>query len=188
MTRKPREPKATAPAEPVAEPPKLGRPSEYSEDVVSAILARMMKGESLRQICRDEEMPTRSTIYEWLAKEEYQSFSDRYARAREIQADEAFDEMAEIADDGSNDWMEIVGKEGDTVGWRINGEAVQRSKLRLDERKWRLAKMLPKKYGDKTTLVGGDPETDDPIQIDDSRDMARKIAVLLTGALSAQSE
>jgi hypothetical protein len=36
----------------------------------------------------------------------------------------------------------------------LNGEHVQRSRLRLDARKWALSKMAPKKYGDKLELGG----------------------------------
>jgi hypothetical protein len=37
----------------------------------------------------------------------------------------------------------------DAVGYELNGEHVQRSRLRIDTRKWHLSKMLPKVYGDK---------------------------------------
>lgn len=53
------------------------------------------------------------------------------------------DEIIEIADDGSNDWMEREGKAAP------NGEMVNRSRLRVDTRKWLMSKMAPKKYGDK---------------------------------------
>jgi hypothetical protein len=64
------------------------------------------------------------------------------------------EEILDIADDGSNDWMEKLDKDGKSVGWAVNGEAVQRSKLRVDARKWIASKLKPKKYGDKldTTL------------------------------------
>lgn len=186
MARKPAK-KAEA-AVLIEQPPKPGRPSTYSEEVVTAILARLMTGQSLRQICRDEQMPERSTVYEWLAKDEHKSFADRYARAREIQADETFEEMAEIADDGSNDWMELKNADGENIGWKMNGESVQRSKIRLDERKWRLSKMLPKRYGEKVeTTIKGD--ADAPLEVED-RSVARQIAFLLANAVrpSAQPE
>ncbi len=178
MARKPREPKP-APVEPAAEPPKIGRPSIYSEDIATAILSRMMKGDSLRQICRDDDMPNRSTIYEWLANVEYKSFSDRYARAREVRADEIFDQMEEIADDGSNDWT--TRKSGDDEIEVVNHEHIQRSKLRIDTRKWQLAKMLPSRYGEKVeTTIKGDKDA--PLEVED-RSAARQIAFLLASAL-----
>jgi hypothetical protein len=38
-------------------------------------------------------------------------------------------------------------------GWGLNGEHIQRSRVRIDTRKWMLSKMLPKSYGDKTEVA-----------------------------------
>ena len=143
-----------------------GRPTKYTEELANDICRRIMSPESLRSVCRDEAMPARSTVHKWLAEND--SFSDRYARACSIRADEIHDEMFEIADDGSNDWMEIIGKDGESLGWKVNGEAVQRSKLRVDTRKWSLARMNPSKYGDKAALelTGKDGG---PIEVTDAR-------------------
>lgn len=59
------------------------------------------------------------------------------------------DEIKEISDDGSNDWMER--NDGENVAWVANGEHIQRSRLRVDTRKWHLSKALPKIYGDRHT-------------------------------------
>lgn len=93
-------------------------------------------------------MPARSTVQSWLAKHE--EFSDQYARACQIRQEELFDEIFEIADDGSNDWMDR--QVGDQTVEVVNQEAIQRSKLRIDTRKWALSKMNPKKYGEKLDL------------------------------------
>ena len=53
-------------------------------------------------------------------------------------------EIFDISDDGTN---ERNGK--DSEGFQLNGEAIQRSKLRVDTRKWALSKLVPKKYGDR---------------------------------------
>ena len=55
------------------------------------------------------------------------------------------DETLEISDDGTNDWMK------DNEGYKVNGEHVARSRLRVDTRKWLLSKALPKIFGDKLT-------------------------------------
>ena len=64
---------------------------------------------------------------------------------------------ADIADNGENDYMKRSGKDQEP-GYVVNGEAIQRSRLRVDARKWLLSKLAPKKYGDKieTTLQGPD--------------------------------
>lgn len=92
-------------------------------------------------------MPDKATVCRWLAK--HQSFRDQYARAREAQADALFDEMIDIADDGRNDWMEARDKDGANIGWKENGEALRRSQIRIDARKWMAGKLRPKAYGDK---------------------------------------
>ena len=75
---------------------------------------------------------------------------EQYTRARELQAETLFDELLDIADDASNDWMEI-NKDGDTR-YELNGEHTQRTKIRIDVRKWKISKMLPKKYGDRSQV------------------------------------
>jgi len=51
------------------------------------------------------------------------------------------DEMLDIADDSSNDWIPICGEDGAIQACRVNGEAVNRSRLRVDGRKWIAAKL-----------------------------------------------
>lgn len=126
----------------------IGRPSRYSVDLSSQICSLIMAGQSLREVCRREDMPSRSTVQSWLVKHE--EFSDQYARACQIRQEELFDEIFEIADDGSNDWMDR--QVGDKTVEVVNQEAIQRSKLRIDARKWVLSKMNPKKYGEKLDL------------------------------------
>lgn len=138
----------------------MSRPSKFSQDLADSICEIIANGESLRSICANEEMPARSTVFKWLS--ERPEFADQYARAREAQADAIFDDILDIADDGSNDWMERIGEEGRSIGWRENGEALRRSVLRVDARKWMAGKLKPKKYGDKLNLTG---DKDDPIHI-----------------------
>ena len=80
----------------------------------------------------------------------------QYARAREACAHSIAEEILEIADNGKNDWMEQNGRED--VGWVLNGEHVQRSKLRVDARKWLLSKIAPKSYGDKQAIEHSGPD------------------------------
>jgi len=97
-------------------------------------------------------MPDKATIFRWLRT--IPEFRDQYARAKEESADALTDEMLEIADDASNDWMERHQK-GNT-GWEVNGEHIQRSRVRIDTRKWLASKLKPKKYGDKLALGGAE--------------------------------
>ena len=45
--------------------------------------------------------------------------------------------------------MESHGQDGENRGYKINGEHVQRSRLRVDVRKWAASKLKPKKYSDR---------------------------------------
>lgn len=118
--------------------------------IKAAICERIANGESLRAICDDEGMPDKATVFRWLALDT--EFCDQYARAREAQADALFDDILSIADDGQNDWMERKNAIGENIGWMENGEALRRSQLRIDARKWMAGKLRPKKYGDKLNL------------------------------------
>lgn len=124
----------------------MGRPSDYGPEITGTICDRLSAGETLRAICRDEDMPSQSMVFRWLR--EHEEFREQYAHAREAQADTWADELVEIADDGSNDWVARNHGEGDE-GWRVNSEHIQRSRVRIDTRKWLMAKSVPKKYGDK---------------------------------------
>lgn len=124
--------------------------SSFTPEMAARICERISDGESLRAILADDEMPASSTVFKWLS--ENAAFSEQYARAREAQADAVFDEILTIADDGRNDWMERENADGENIGWAINGEAVRRSQLRIDARKWMAGKLRPKKYGDKVDV------------------------------------
>ncbi|MBA4220177.1 MAG: terminase small subunit protein [Methylobacterium sp.] len=141
----------------------MARQSEFTQAVADLICERIADGHSLRSICADEGMPATSTVFKWL--NENKPFSDQYARAREAQADALFDEILEIADDGTNDWMERKNDEGENIGWRENGEALRRSALRVEARKWMAGKLQPKKYSDKhqVELSGADGG---PVQVE----------------------
>jgi hypothetical protein len=125
----------------------MGRQTEYTEEIAEQIcelIATSSKG--LNVICREtENLPAPSTVYKWLS--EQPEFSERYARAREIQADLLADEIIEIADDTSNDTLV-----SDT-GEYANKEWINRSRLRVDARKWKASKLAPKKYGDKVDVT-----------------------------------
>src|SRR6187549_3219426 len=126
----------------------MGRPSDYCAEITTAICIRLGLGESLREICRDEEMPSKSAVMRWLAS--HQEFRDQYASAREAQADYYAEEIIEISDDGTNDFM--LRKNGSGEDELVeNKDVLARSRLSVDTRKWLMARMAPKKYGDKIT-------------------------------------
>ena len=118
---------------------KAGRPSDYMPEVADDICALLASGESLVKVCKRPGMPDKSTVFRWIAEQE--GFRDKYANATEARADAIFEEMFDIADDVIPDSAEVA-----------------KARLRVDTRKWALARMNPRKYGDKVTneLVGKD--------------------------------
>lgn len=78
---------------PRLEPPAPGRPTTYSADLADEILARLAAGESLRQACKADAMPDRSTVLRWLTR--HADFQVRYQTAREIGRDVWLDEIAD---------------------------------------------------------------------------------------------
>ena len=157
-----------------------GRPSAYTPEVAAEICRRLAEGQTLREICRDETMPSDSTVRAW-ALDDREGFSAQYAKGRETGYQVMADELIEIADDGSNDWMERKNKDGSTVEVE-NHEVLNRSSLRVDTRKWLLSKALPKVYGDRMALTGA--EGAPPIAVADvtATESARRIAFLLQEA------
>lgn len=135
----------------------MGRPTKYTEQIANEICDLISEGEPLTRICRRDDMPCLRTVYNWLDDPEREEFLHKYNAKRERQADTMFDHITEIADDGTNDWMEVRDKDDNIIGWRVNGEAVQRSKLRIEARRWQAARLRPKKYGERT-IIGGDPD------------------------------
>lgn len=124
-----------------------GRPESYTPDIANKILSEIATtSKSLRTICGQEGYPTVGTILKWL-KEDKDGFLAQYAIAKEEQADYLIEEMIDIADDGSNDFMTIT-KGGQDYEVE-NKEVTSRSRLRVDTRKWIASKLKPKKYGDK---------------------------------------
>lgn len=126
-----------------------GRPSDYSQELADAICAELAMGLSLRTVCSDEDLPSAATVFSWLRK--YPEFLEQYTRAKQESADAMADEVLDIADDGHNDWM--LRYFNGHKAYVENGEAVNRSRLRVETRKWLMAKMKPKKYGEKLDVT-----------------------------------
>ena len=125
----------------------------FTHIVADAICTRLANGESLNAICKTDGSPAESTVRAW-ALDDIEGFSAKYTRARAIGYERLADELLAIADTPltgvktkTNDKGEIETTEGDMIEHR---------RLQVDARKWMLAKMLPKLFGDKieTTHTG----------------------------------
>jgi hypothetical protein len=126
---------------------RTGRPSSFNQEQADEICKRLSEGETLTKIVKSEGMPALNTIYRW--SEANEAFRKQYARARDEFYRRMADDVMDHSDDAKNDFT--VDEHGKRV---VNHENIQRSRLRVDTRKWLLSKMLPKLYGDKIELSG----------------------------------
>lgn len=82
------------------------------------------------------------TFYEYIDADEKRS--KRYARATELRAERLAEETIQISDSVEDDV--IILEDGREI---VNHNVINRDRLRVDTRKWLIAKLYPKKYGDK---------------------------------------
>jgi hypothetical protein len=106
------------------------------------ILQRLREGETLTGICRSPGYPTAGAVRYWVGQED--ALYSAYARARELGYQGMADELLDIADQSSK------------ATW-------SRDQLRLSTRQWLLSKALPRMYGDRVQVEGGDG--DRPIRV-----------------------
>lgn len=119
----------------------MGRKTIKTSALLDAICEGIAQGKSARAMCIETGI-SQQTLWNWLAADK--SFFEQYARAKELCADFIAEEILEIADDKSGD------KKFDDNGREITDhEFINRSRLRVDARKWYASKLSPKKYGDK---------------------------------------
>lgn len=141
-----------------------------SDDKFDAILARITRGESATKACKAEHTG-KDTFWERIGADD--DAANRYARAKSRGLEGLADESIDIADLVG---QPIMDKDGNVVMWTnpetgehepllvVSNEAIQHARLRIDTRKWLLAKLLPKKYGERTTIAG---DADNPLAIAD---------------------
>ncbi len=124
----------------------VGR-STYDKKVATKICNRLAGGQTLTRICKDNDMPCRETVYDWLkARPEFKA---AYDEARERQADFIVDEILDIAD-GLD--VPESGRDGKTEHLRwprrpIADHEIEERRLRIASRQWLAKVMRPKKYG-----------------------------------------
>jgi hypothetical protein len=125
------------------------RKEKFAKD----ILARIELGEPVRRILLEKKMPSSSTFFRWLVEDE--ELAKRYAHACDLRSEMKFESI-------EADYLEEPQRDLETGKIDMAWVALQR--LKIDSKKWELAKLNPSKFGDKNTTVleGGDK----PIQID----------------------
>lgn len=121
---------------------------EDKERIITEICNQVIEDKiSFNQAVDDSEISLVS-FYKWIAKNE--DLQVLYNYAREVRSDVLFEQIIEIAD---------TTEEGVTIETDDNGrtkekkgDMTQHRRLKIDSRKWVVARMNPKKYGDKSEV------------------------------------
>lgn len=121
----------------------MGRPSIFTPELGEAICHRIACGESLRSICRDDDMPGKSTVMRWLSDKDKAEFLAQMDAARDLQADDFVDEQNELS-------RQLPERHPQHGGY--DAAHVAHIRNRISTLQWMAEKMKPKKYGNKTAL------------------------------------
>jgi hypothetical protein len=133
---------------------RTGAPTKYNADIAKRI-CELVAGTTLtlHQVARELGLGHGGVILAWAHR--YEEFGQHYARAREDQMQLRADELLEIADDRSNDWVDVETKSGRVVR-TLDHEHVKRSEVRIRTRMWLMQRYGPKVFGERLTLRGAD--------------------------------
>lgn len=108
----------------------MARPTDYTPELADIICGRLSAGESMHSICKDDDFPSRQTLFTWMRV--HPAFLDQYARAKEESGDAYADKIAHVADGA------------------LSGEYdPNAARVAIDGYKWTAVKMKPKKYGER---------------------------------------
>lgn len=112
---------------------------KYDPILAEKILDRLAATGSLRRVCAELHV-SRNSIIPWVV-DNTEGFGDAYARAKDQGIDMLVEETLDIADDSTNDFM--AAKDG----VQLDTEHIQRSKIRVETRRWLAERMAPRRYG-----------------------------------------
>ena len=101
----------------------------HGPEVWEELCRRIAEGRSLRDVCRDEDMPSKDYAIEYAQKDE--TFALQYARAREQRAEFLAEEILSIAD---------------------QSEDPHKARLQVDARKWFASKLDPRRFGERLDI------------------------------------
>jgi hypothetical protein len=120
-------------------------PAKYSPELCNTICEGLAEGKGMPEVCKALDLTVR-TVWNWLIK--YPEFLEHYKLARDVQAEIWAAEVISIADDSKED-VKVVTRPNGTTYRQIDYENINRSRLRVDSRKWAASHAAPKKYGDR---------------------------------------
>jgi hypothetical protein len=121
---------------------KLGsRPTKYNDKIASEFVERI-KIRTTLAVCEDDpDMPVRNTIWEWQAK--YPNFRTQCEESKLIYAENLLEKAQQDVEN-------------------TNREDVQVAALKLKSATWRAERVLNRRYGSTTKIVGN---SDEPVSV-----------------------
>jgi hypothetical protein len=147
----------------------------YTPEMASTICAELASGETLLAISKKKGRPSRDAVWRWLKK--YSEFRELYDRAIDMQRTVWADQIIDLSDDSSGDY--ILAPDGKTK--IVNRANIDRCRVMIDTRKWFLARLMPKVYGDRIAAEVSTPpgQPFEVLNITDE-DRARAVVALLS--------
>lgn len=115
----------------------------YTREVMEEVCVGLASGKSLREVCREKGMPAEATVRYWVSKD-IDGCGLAFQAAREVQAHRLAEEIIALADTEPP-----VLEDG-----RVDQGWVTWQKMRIDSRKWKASRILPKEYGEHVSLKG----------------------------------
>lgn len=133
---------------------KGGRPTDYTNEKASVICDRIINGESVHSICKDDLMPCRATIHRWLIHNK--EFSDQYTQALQQRTHLLAEERHDIL----NDAIDQLSNLPEGVNANVFGNLIK-EKMRIIE--WDAERLAPKKYKPKSDT--DEPQNQKPVTL-----------------------
>lgn len=107
----------------------------YTPELAAKFCAAIADGASVRTACKKPGMPSKATVFKWLA--EQTDFVKMYEIATDEREDTHIEEIVDIADK-----------------CKADKASIQKARLRIYARESAAARMKPRKYGTKVQLTG----------------------------------
>ena len=123
-----------------------GRARKYDRDaLMPGILEKIADGKGLRTVLREMVGgPSVGTVLQWVSEDP--DLAERYTRARSLCLDSMAEDIIDLADTARIGQKSVSKATGLEI---TEGDMVERSRLQVEARKWLMARLAPKKYGDK---------------------------------------
>jgi hypothetical protein len=155
------------------------RTPEDRERIASLVIEGVAtRSDGLRALCAEHGVSV-GRFMDWV--DSSPELAERYARAKQLQAELLAAEIVAIADES-----EVVAQyQGEQVKLDLSPTAIQRNRLRVDARKWVASKLLPKVYGDKIAVGGADDLP--PVQVQQTIDPSKLSSAALAEILAAKN-